>query len=85
VYLQLIEKTIAQGKTALLLVPEIALTPQMIRLVKSRFLDSVALLHSGLSDGERLDQWEEIRDGKIKIVIGTRSAVFSPLTNIGLI
>ncbi len=57
----------------------------MIRLVKSRFLDSVALLHSGLSDGERLDQWEEIRDGKIKIVIGTRSAVFSPLTNIGLI
>ncbi|MHA5214885.1 primosomal protein N' [Oenococcus oeni] len=85
VYLQLIEKTIAQGQTALLLVPEIALTPQMIRLVKSRFLDSVALLHSGLSDGERLDQWEEIRDGKIKIVIGTRSAVFSPLTNIGLI
>lgn len=85
VYLQLIEKTIAEGKTALLLVPEIALTPQMIRRVKARFLDSVALIHSGLSDGQRLDQWEEIRDGKIKIVIGTRSAVFSPLSNIGLI
>ncbi|MFT8469365.1 primosomal protein N' [Oenococcus sp.] len=85
VYLQLIEKTIAKGRSAILLVPEIALTPQMIRRVKARFSDAVALIHSGLSDGQRLDQWEEIRQGQIKIVIGTRSAIFAPLDNIGLI
>lgn len=85
VYLQVIQEVIRQGKTAILLVPEIGLTPQTVRQFKGRFGDSVAVLHSRLSMGERFDQWNKIKDGAIKVVIGARSAVFAPLDNIGII
>lgn len=85
VYLQSIAKALAAGKTALMLVPEITLTPQMVRRVKSRFGDDVAVMHSGLSDGERYDEWRRVQRGEVHVVVGARSAIFAPLTNIGLI
>ena len=85
VYIKLIEEVIRGGKTALVLLPEIALTNQVMNIFKSRFGKLVAVLHSGLSAGERLDEWDRIRDGKAKIVLGARSAVFAPLTDIGLL
>lgn len=85
VYLQAAQHIFDQGKTVLFLVPEIALTPQMVRRVKSRFGAQTAVLHSGLSDGERYDEWRRIERGDVKIVVGARSAVFAPLNHIGLI
>lgn len=85
VYMQAIAKNIEKGKNAILLVPEIGLTPQTVRLFKGRFGDRVAVLHSRLSIGERYDQWCRIKNGEIKVVIGARSAVFAPLENIGII
>ena len=85
VYLHAISKALAQGRTALMLVPEISLTPQMVRQVKARFGQEVAVLHSALSEGEKYDEWRRIRRGETKVVVGARSAVFAPLKNIGLI
>lgn len=85
VYLRSIAETLANNQTALMLVPEISLTPQMVTRVKSRFGDLVAVLHSGLSNGERYDEWRRIERGEAKVVVGARSAAFAPLENIGLI
>jgi primosomal protein N' (replication factor Y) len=85
VYLRLAEAVRASGRGVLMLVPEIALTPQVAALFRARFGESVAIQHSGLSDGERHDQWHRIRRGDVDVVIGTRSAVFSPLAKPGLI
>ena len=85
VYIKLIEKTIEHGKTAILLVPEIALTPQVMSIFTSYFGDKVAVLHSALSVGERFDEWKRIRAGNVRVVVGTRSAIFAPLTNLGVI
>lgn len=85
VYLRLIEQTLAQGKQALVLVPEIGLTPQTVRRFQARFKVPVALLHSGLNDRERLQGWRQAKEGVARILIGTRSAVFTPLPDLGLI
>lgn len=85
VYLQLIQEVLNQGKSAILLVPEIALTPQMISQVYGRFQLGVAVLHSGLSTSEKYDEWRKIKQGQVQIVIGARSSIFAPLENIGLI
>ncbi|MCI8383963.1 MAG: primosomal protein N' [Clostridia bacterium] len=86
IYLQLIEKTINDKKTAILLVPEISLTPQMLDRFIARFgKETIAVLHSKLSIGERHDEWERIREGKASIVIGARSAIFAPIEKIGMI
>ena len=85
VYLHAIQKALASKRNALMLVPEISLTPQMVEQVKARFGSSVAVLHSGLSTGERYDEWRRIRRGEAQVVVGARSAVFAPLQNIGLI
>lgn len=85
VYLQLIEKVLNKGKTALVLVPEISLTPQITDRFIGRFGKIVAILHSRLSIGERYDEWKRVKDGKAKIVIGARSAIFAPLDKIGVI
>lgn len=85
VYIRLIQETLQRGRTALLLVPEIALTPQMMAKFTSYFGQSVALLHSALKLTERYDQWKRIRRGEVKVVLGTRSSVFAPLENLGLI
>ncbi len=86
VYLQLIGKALEQGKTAIVLVPEISLTPQMIDRFIARFnRDEIAVLHSKLSIGERYDEWNKIKDEKAKIIIGARSAIFAPTENIGII
>lgn len=85
IYLRLIGRVLEMGDTALFLVPEIGLTPLLSRLVVSRFPGQVSLLHSGMSPGERFDQWSRIRAGGAKVVVGTRSAVFAPLKNIRLI
>ena len=85
VYLHLIERTLAMGKTAIVLVPEISLTPQMTNRFISRFGDLVAIMHSGLSDGEKFDEWRKVRSGQAKVVVGARSAIFAPLENIGAI
>ncbi len=85
VFLKLIQKTLAAGRSALVLVPEIALTPQMIARMKAHFGTRVAVQHSALSHGERLAQWQQIQNGGAQIVVGTRSAVFAPLDKIGLI
>lgn len=85
VYLQAIAKTLQMGKTALMLVPEISLTPQMVARVCGRFGDQVAILHSSLSQGERYDEWRRINRGEAQVVVGARSAVFAPLKNLGLI
>lgn len=85
IYLQLIQKVLEQGKEAIVLVPEISLTPQMVDRFLARFGDTVAVLHSKLSIGERYDEWQKIAKGEAKIVIGARSAIFAPLENIGII
>ncbi len=85
VYLSLIEKVINNGKSAIMLVPEISLTPQIISRFKARFGDDVAVLHSALSDGERYDEYRKIMEDKIHIVVGARSAIFALLKNIGII
>ena len=85
VYLRLIAQALALGGTALFLVPEIGLTPLLSRQVVSRFPGIVSLLHSGMSPGERFDQWTKIRDGESRVVVGTRSAVFAPLKELRLI
>jgi len=85
VYLNAISQALSRGRTALLLVPEIGLTPQVARYFQSWFQDDAAILHSGLSDGERFDQWRRIKQGEARVVIGTRSAVFAPLENPGLL
>ena len=86
VYLQLIGKALEQNKTAIVLVPEISLTPQMIDRFIARFnKDEIAVLHSKLSIGERYDEWNKIKDGKAKIIIGARSAIFAPTEDIGII
>lgn len=85
VYLQAIQKALDQGKGALMLVPEIALTEQTIERFRSRFEGTIAILHHRLSDGERLDEWHRIRKGEAKIVIGARSSLFSPVQDLGLI
>ena len=85
VYLNLIDKTIKDGKTAIMLVPEISLTPQMFSQLRARFGDNAAILHSGLSAGERFDEWWRLRNGEANIAVGARSAIFAPLTNIGVI
>lgn len=85
VFIKLINKTIKSGRTALMLVPEISLTPQMVKNFRALFGNTVAIVHSSLSMGQRADEYKRIRDGGAKIVIGTRSAVFAPLDNIGII
>lgn len=85
VYMCLIEKQLARGKSALMLVPEISLTPQVLANFKARFGDQVALIHSGLSAGERFDEWKRIFFGQAKVVVGARSAIFSPIENLGII
>ncbi len=85
VYLHVIRETLERGKTAIVLVPEISLTPQMTQRFISRFGDQVAIMHSGLSDGEKFDEWRKIKNGKAKVVVGARSAIFAPLENIGTI
>ena len=85
VYLRVIEEVVRQGRQALVLVPEIALTPLAADRFRSRFADRIALLHSGLSPGERLDQWRRIRRGMAEIVVGARSAIFAPLSRLGFI
>ena len=80
VYIRLIRECLEQGKSALLLVPEIALTPQLLGLMAAHFGDQVAVLHSSLPAGERYDQWKRIRSGEARLVVGTRSAVFAPCT-----
>lgn len=85
VYIRLIEETLAMGRTAMLLVPEIALTPQMMAKFTAYFGENVAMLHSGLQLTERYDQWKRIRRGDVRVVLGTRSAVFAPLPDLGLI
>ena len=85
VYLQAIQKVLEEGKEAIMLVPEISLTPQMTERFRSRFGEMVAVMHSGLSVGEKYDEWRKIQQGKVKVVVGARSAIFAPFTNIGLI
>ena len=85
VYMKLIEEVLARGRQVLVMVPEISLTPQTVQLFVDRFGERVAVLHSGLSVGERMDEWKRIRRGQASIVVGTRSAVFAPLADIGLI
>ena len=85
VYLKLIHKVLEEGKTAMVLVPEIALTPQLLSIFTSHFGDEVAVLHSSLRAGERYDEWKRVRTGRARVVLGTRSAVFAPLQNLGLI
>lgn len=85
VYLKLIYHVLEQGKSALLLVPEIALTAKLLELFALHFRDKVAILHSALPAGERYDEWKRIREGKAQVVLGTRSAIFAPLSNLGVI
>ena len=85
VYIHLIRQQLDRGKSAILLVPEIALTPQMLRTFSSHFGDEVAVLHSSLSVGERYDEWKRIKNGKAHLVIGTRSAVFAPVEHLGIL
>lgn len=85
VYLQCIQRVIEQDRQAIMLVPEIALTPQMVERFKGRFGDRVAVMHSRLSSGERYDEWRKIREGKSQVAIGARSAIFAPFSNLGLI
>ena len=85
IYLDLIDKTLKEGKTAIMLVPEISLTPQMLKQLRARFGENAAIMHSGLSAGERYDEWWRLRTGEAKIAIGARSAIFAPVENLGLI
>ncbi|WP_373742736.1 replication restart helicase PriA, partial [Jeotgalibaca porci] len=85
VYLQLIGEVLAQNKTALMLVPEIALTPQMVHQFKGRFGGEVAVMHSRLSTGEKYDEWRKIKRGEARVVVGARSSIFSPVENLGIV
>ena len=85
VYLSAIAKVLRDGKSAIFLVPEISLTPQMLSQLRARFSSAVAILHSGLSAGERFDEWWRLRNGEAKIAVGARSAIFAPLENLGMI
>lgn len=85
VYLQAIETVLSLGRSAIMLVPEISLTPQTVGRFHARFKQDIAILHSGLSDGERYDAWRLAREGKVRIVVGARSAVFAPLPDVGVI
>ncbi len=85
VYLKLIEDAVKTGKGIIVMVPEISLTPQTLRLFHARFGDKVAVFHSGLSDGERLDEWKRVKKGLAQIAVGTRSAVFAPFDELGLV
>ncbi len=85
VYMRCIEHVLGIGKTAVMLVPEISLTPQMLRNFRSRFGDNVAVLHSGLGQGEKFDEWRKCLTGEAKVVLGARSAIFAPLKNVGII
>ena len=85
VYMEIIDYYLKQGKTSIVLVPEISLTPQMVQRFRERFGDKIAALHSALSDGEKYDEWRRICRGEASIVIGARSAIFAPLDNIGVI
>ena len=85
VYIRLIQACLDEGRSAMLLVPEIALTPQLLSLLAAHFGDMIAVLHSSLAAGERYDQWKRVRSGDARVVIGTRSAVFAPCDNLGLI
>ena len=85
VYMNMIDNVIKDGKSAIVLVPEISLTPQLVNNFKNRFGKSIAVLHSGLSEGEKYDEWRKIYRNEVKIVIGARSAIFAPLNNLGII
>lgn len=85
VYLQVIQEALSYGKTAIMLVPEISLTPQVTNRFIARFGKKVAILHSGLSNGERYDEWRKVERGEAQVVVGARSAIFAPLKNIGVI
>ncbi len=85
VYMRLIEKVLQEGKEAIVLVPEISLTPQLIETFETRFPEQIAVLHSRLSSGEKYDEWRKIERKEVSIVIGARSAIFAPLTNLGII
>ena len=85
VYLQAIASTLERGRNAIVLVPEISLTPQTVARFRGRFGDKVAVMHSRMSDGERYDQWEFIQSGEARVVVGARSALFTPLANVGII
>lgn len=85
IFLQTIKRCIKNNRRAIMLVPEIALTPQMVERFVSRFGNKVAVIHSGLSHGERFDQWNKIKNNEVDVVVGARSAIFAPLENIGLI
>ncbi|MEC1749296.1 primosomal protein N' [Bacillus mojavensis] len=85
VYLQSIEKVLAKGKEAIVLVPEISLTPQMVHRFKGRFGSQVAVMHSGLSTGEKYDEWRKIHRKEVRLVVGARSAIFAPFENLGMI
>ena len=85
VYMEIIDYYLSLGKSSIVLVPEISLTPQMVERFQRRFGDKIAALHSGLSDGEKYDEWRRIYRGEVSIVIGARSAIFAPLSNIGVI
>lgn len=85
IYLQAIAECIKSGKEAIVLVPEISLTPQMTERFRSRFGEMVAVMHSGLSVGEKYDEWRKVHQGKVKVVVGARSAIFAPFQNVGLI
>lgn len=85
VFLQSIERVMKKGKNAIMLVPEISLTPQMVQRFVGRFGNKVAVIHSALSQGERFDQWNKIKRGEVRVVVGARSAIFAPLQNIGII
>lgn len=85
VYMRVIEDALGRGKTAIMLVPEIALTPQMLGIFRARFGSTVSIQHSGLSDGERFDEWMRLRRGEAKVALGARSAIFAPLKDVGVI
>src|SRR5690606_14607801 len=85
IYLQAITETLTTGRQAIVLVPEISLTPQMVKRFKGRFGGQVAVLHSGLSSGERYDEWRKIRSGEVSVAIGARSAIFAPFPELGLV
>src|SRR5699024_2639790 len=85
VYLRAIQRVLEEGKEAIVLVPEISLTPQMVARFKGRFGDNVAVLHSGLSQGEKYDEWRKVQRNEVQVVVGARSAIFAPFENIGII
>src|SRR5205807_3278817 len=85
VYLHAVEAALAAGRQAIVLVPEIALTPQVLGRFQARFGDVVAVLHSALGQGERHDEWRRLRSGEARVCVGPRSAVFAPVPNLGLI